>query len=317
MSALPGRHTTSVSALCAAWLVAAAPTAAAAGPGLYNGHTGRAESLEQTLAGVRPGHVVIVSEQHDLASHHDNQLTVLRALRGMNLKVSVGLEFLSYPDQPWVDRFVRGEIPEEEFLRAVRWRGYPFEWYRPLILFSRESGGRTLALNAPPGLTRALAQRGTEGLTDEERALLPPGFQLGNDLYFERFAAAMRGHGTPTEAVLRNYFAAQSAWDDTMAWQAAEFSRANPDQVLVIIVGDFHAAYGGGLPDRLRVRGVWDLLVISQVNRYGVSDEEAQRLIAPDPRYGPRADVVWVTDERPPGRVGRPPSSDGTVPMNQ
>jgi hypothetical protein len=40
--------------------------------------------------------------------------------------------------------------------------------------------------------------------------------------------------------------------------------------------------------------------VISQVNGFGLNDDEAQRLIAPDPRYGPRGDVVWVTEETPP-----------------
>jgi len=136
------------------------------------------------------------------------------------------------------------------------------------------------------------------GLSDEERSWLPPNFQLGNDLYFERFATAVREHGDLQEDVVRNFFAAQSAWDDTMAWQARDFLIANPDQVLVIIVGDFHASYGGGLPDRLRARGVTSVLVISQVNAFGLSDEEIQSLIRPDPRHGMRADFVWLTQEQ-------------------
>lgn len=295
--------------LVLAFLVAgqtpAPPGHAAGRSGLYHGTTGQATTLERALAAVGPGHVVIVSEQHDLAAHHVNQLAVLLALRRVTLRVSVGMEFFYYPDQPWVDRFVRGEIGEDEFLRAIRWGGYPFDWYRPLVLFPRETGGQTRALNAPPRLTRAIAQRGIAGLSDEERALLPPGFQVGSEQYFERFAAAMRRHGNLPDAALRSYFAAQSAWDDTMAWQAREFLRAHPDQVLVSIVGDFHASYGGGLPDRLRARGVTDMLVISQVNRLGLSDDEALKLVAPDLTYGPRADYVWVTDEEPEGKAGQ------------
>lgn len=286
--------------LMVAVLFAPTATFAARAPGLYDGLTGQAVSLERALAGVRPGHVVVVGEQHNLAGHHVNQLAVLLTLRARGLRVSVGFEFFYYLDQIWVDRYTRGEIPEEEFLRVVRWGGYPFDWYRPLALFSRDAGGRTLALNAPPPLTRALAQRGLAGLSDDERALLPPDFQPGDDRYFERFRVAMGQHGAMSEEALRNYFLAQSAWDDTMAWQAAEFMRANPDQVLVIIVGDFHAGYGGGLPDRLRARGLRDVLVISQVNRYGLSDEDARGLVMPDPRHGPRADFVWVTEEREP-----------------
>jgi uncharacterized iron-regulated protein len=231
--------------------VLATPAWAAVPPGLYDGATGRALLLERALAAVRPGDVVIVSEEHNLVGHHENQLAVLRTLRAMNLNVSVGMEFLYYPDQPLVDRFFRGEIDEEDFLRAIRWSGYPFDWYRPLVLFPRQAAGQALALNAPAQLTRALAQRGLAGLSDEERALLPPEFQVGNAQYFERFTAALRQHGSLPDVALRFYFEAQSAWDDTMAWRAREFLRANPAQVLVIIVGDFHASYGGGLPDRL------------------------------------------------------------------
>ena len=247
------------------------------------------------MQGVRPGHIVIVTEQHDIRRHHDNQLSVLQALKRGGLKISVGLEFLEYPDQAWVDRYVAGEMAEAEFLRAVRWDGYPFEWYRPLVLFPRSAGGRTLALNAPQFLTRALAQRGVDGLTDEERSWLPPGFQLGNALYFERFAEDVRQHGSLTEETVRRFFAAQSAWDDAMAWQSAEYLRAHPEQVLVIIVGDFHASYGGGLPDRLRARGAGPVLVISQVDAGDLTVEEVANLVAPDTRYGVRADVVWVT----------------------
>jgi len=265
------------------------------GPGIYDGSANRAVDLRQALRDVHAGGIVIVTEQHDLPRHHENELVVLQTLKGMNLRISVGLEFLYYPDQPLVDRYVGGELQEPDFLGAVRWTGYPFEWYRPLILFSRESGGRTRALNAPERLTRALAQKGLAGLSDEERSLLPPDFHLGSDAYFERFAAAVREHsGLPADAI-RNFFAAQSAWDDTMAWQAREYVTTHPDQVLVIIVGDFHAAYGGGLPDRLRARGATDVLVISQVNASDLSDEEVRELLAPHPRYGMRADFVWLT----------------------
>ncbi len=279
-------------------IIALAP--ATVGPGIFDGSTGQAVSLERALEGVRPGQVVIISEEHDLLRHHENQLAALQILKNLNLKISVGLEFLSYPDQPWVDRYVRGDVQESDFLRSVHWSGYRFEWYRPLVLFTRGSGGQTRALNAPTQLAEALAQKGIAGLSDEERSWLPPDFQLGNALYFERFVAAVGPHGNLREDTIRDFFAAQSAWDDTMAWQARDYLQAHPDQVLVIIVGDFHASYGGGLPDRLRARGIAHVLVVSQVNGYDLSEEEVQELLAPNPRYGIRADYVWLTQEEPP-----------------
>lgn len=63
----------------------------------------------------------------------------------------------------------------------------------------------------------------------------------------------------------------------------------------MIIVGNFQANYGGGLPYRLRARGAAAVVVISQIDPAGLSAEEIARLVAPDPRYGVRADAVWVT----------------------
>jgi len=281
------------------------PARAAVRTGLYDGTTGRAVSLEHALQAVHPGQIIVVGEEHDVEQHHVNQLAVLQVLKRMNLKISVGFEFLSYPDQFWVDRYAAGTVGEPEFLRAVQWGGDPFEWYRPLLLFPAESGGAARALNAPASLARALSQRGVGGLSDTERSWLPPDFQLGNARYMERFAEAVRQHGELSETAVRNFFAAQSAWDDTMAWQAVEYLRGRPDQVLVVIVGDFHASYGGGLPDRLRARGAAHVLVISQVNGAGLDDAERQEVLRPDPRYGVRADFAWLTI--PSGLSSAPP----------
>ena len=281
-------------ALAVGLLVAQTPSSGATPEGLYHWRTGPV-TLDAALLGIGPGHVLIVTEDHVVARHHENQLAVLQALKPRRLRVSVGLEFLAYPDQPWVDRFVRDEISEEVFLRAVRWGGTPFAGYRPLIRFPREAGGEAIALNAPEQVTKALAQRGPEGLSDEERSLLPPTFTLGNAAYFERFAREVQQHGSMPESAVRNFFAAQSAWDDTMAWRAAWFLEAHPEHVLVIIVGDFHAIYGGGLPDRLWARGVTKTVVISQVDAQGLDEAEVRALLVPDPRDGTRADFIWIT----------------------
>jgi uncharacterized iron-regulated protein len=127
-------------------------------------------------------------------------------------------------------------------------------------------------------------------LTAEETALLPPNFELGNDHYYERFREVMKGH-VPEEAI-QNYFVAQSLWDETMAWKALESFQKHPRQTLMIIVGDFHVAWDGGLPHQLRRRGAQDLVVISQTR--DLAD------VAIHPKYGPRADFIWVSKEDKP-----------------
>jgi uncharacterized iron-regulated protein len=260
-----------------------AQTACAAGV-LRDGRTLEAVEPSQMAGAVEPGTILILGEFHDSASHHANQREILRLLGDRGMKVSVGLEFFERPHQAAVDRWLEGSLGEGDFLREIGWGKIPFDLYREQAQFPGTHGGKTLALNASRALTGVISKKGIEGLTDEEKAQLPPGFELGSGTYFERFRETMAGH-VPDSAIAR-YFEAQSTWDDTMAWTATEYLRAASEQVLVILVGDFHAAYGDGLAHRLRERGASRVLLISQV----ADEEEA----AVHPIWGARGDYVWV-----------------------
>lgn len=250
-------------------------------------------TLEHVVSHIRPGTIVVLSENHGFEPHHENQRKFLDLLAqsGLN-KVSVGMEFLARTFQTSVDAYLMGHLSEAEFLQAVQWGGNRFEDYRYQVRFPFLHGGKTIALNAPRSLTSRISKVGLSGLTVEEKSMMPPGFTLGNTSYFERFVDSMQGH-MPDEAVQR-YFEAQSTWDETMAWVATSFLNENPDHVLMILVGDFHAAYGGGLPDRLRARGAQHVVVISQVNVTGLNDSDARDLLAPHPKWGSRADFIWA-----------------------
>jgi uncharacterized iron-regulated protein len=263
---------------------------------IVHGSSGEVVSFEQALQQVRPGSVLIVSEIHDLKKHHDNQLVVLRSLRRHFHKISVGMEFLAYPDQDYVHQYLDKKISEKVFLEKVRWGGLPFEWYKKLILFPLQGLGDTLAINAPRSLSGKIAKTGLESLNSQELELLPPNFTLGNELYKKRFKQAVGGH-IGDEQTLNNYFAAQSLWDDTMAWKLKSFLQLFPEQILVVIVGDFHVSYGGGLPDRLKARGVENTVVISQVNLEGLGKEEVDQIVLPHHEYGMRADFVWLSKD--------------------
>lgn len=245
---------------------------------------------------VRPGSVIVMGELHGLKTSRQAQLELLQALRNQGLKISVGLEFFYYPDQLVVDSYRAGQMDESQFLTQIQWGGISFDFYRDQALFPLYPfGERTLALNAPQALTRRISKVGLVGLNSDELQLLPPNFQVGRDSYKKRFLAMMPHIPSP-EAGDR-YFAAQSVWDDTMAWKAADFIRAHSDQVLVIVVGDFHAQYGGGLPDRIFARTGQAPLVFSFVSSAGLSDEELLHELEPSTEFGPRANYIWLTGE--------------------
>lgn len=263
--------------------------------GLKNGSDLTPLAPSAMAAALPKGAVVVLGENHGVRAHRDQHLIVLEELRKAGHAVSVGLEFFPAAIQGDVDSWRAGRLSEAAFLERIGWGGVSFDFYRSQAEFPRaEEGSRTLALNAPRELTSKIAKAGLDGLTAAERALLPPGFTLGRESYRRRFAAQMPH--LPDPSALDRYFAAQSVWDETMAWNAARFLSANPSQTLVIVVGDFHARYGGGLPDRLRARTSAPVFTLSQVNLHGLSSEEALAEIAPSPEDGPRGDAVWAED---------------------
>lgn len=261
--------------------------------GYFSGSQLSPESVSSIVGRVKPGTVVIIGEKHEQKKAQAGQLELMAALRKAGFTVSVGMEFFSYPVQSAITNYRAGVLPEADFLKSVSWGGNSFDVYRDQVLFpSLQDGGVTLGINAPRYLTAKIRQTGFSSLTPEENALLPPNYQGGRADYRERFAEAAGSHLSPQ--TFDGYFNAQSVWDDTMAWQTAEFMTKNPTHVFVIVVGEFHIQYGGGLPDRLKARGVSSILTLSQVDHSDYSDEELEKELIPHPKYGPRADFLWI-----------------------
>ncbi|MDZ4082908.1 MAG: ChaN family lipoprotein [Bdellovibrionales bacterium] len=266
--------------------------------GLLEGGNLKSITVESLVSRVEAGGVLVLGELHGNQTHYLRQKAALTALKANGrCTVSVGLEFLSWVHQASVDDYFDGKLAEPDFLKAAEWGGNPFADYRDQALFPRATGGRLIALNAPRTLTGAISKRGIENLSAEELRLMPPGFELGRKEYRERFDAIMGGH-VPAQA-LERYFAAQSTWDETMAWQVAEFLAANPTHCVAVIVGDFHVNFGGGLPDRLRARGLKNVVTISQVDTFGLTEPELTAELGPLPKYGDRADGIWLSSTDP------------------
>lgn len=260
---------------------------------LYNGQTQAEASLTDLLSKVKPGTILFLGENHGLSSHRDQHMQVLNGLRAMGLKVSVGLEFINYTDQNYVDLYRNGRLDEDSFLKNIKWGGFGFEFYKPQLNFPMiEAGERSLGLNMPRTITTKISRQGLQSLTPEDWKLMPPNFEVGRDSYKARFMEAAGAHCKVPD----NCFAAQSTWDDTMAWQAVNFIEQHPDQVLVIVVGEFHVQYGGGTPWRVHARNPnIPMVTLSQVWAEGMTDEEIQQSIMSSETEGPRADFIWVS----------------------
>jgi uncharacterized iron-regulated protein len=262
--------------------------------GIFRGNDLAATTLSESLSKVTPGSIVLVGENHGLSEHQRQQVEIMRQLRSSGHVVAVGLEFFTYTDQLHVDAYRSGGLKEADFLKTIQWGQPSYEFYREQALFPNLSeGAKTVALNAPRGLTGKVAKTGLNSLTAEDKALLPPQFALGRDSYKKRFLEQMPHLPNPEAG--ERYFAAQSIWDDTMAWRATDYIQAHPDQVLVIVVGEFHTRFGGGLPDRIQIRSPGTPVVtFSQINTMDLSDSEIQDEVNPYTEYGVRANYLWL-----------------------
>lgn len=260
---------------------------------LYDGKNLSETPLNQLIDQVQPGTILLLGENHGLASHRDQHVEVLNALRAKGLSVSVGMEFVNYTDQLLLNNYRSGALSEPDFLTSIKWGGFSFDFYRPQILFPELSRGETtIGINIPRTLTSKISSQGMDSLTPEEKNLLPPNFELGRDSYRERFMAAAGAHCR----VPQNCFIAQCAWDDTMAWKSVEFVNANPDQVLVVVVGEFHVQFGGGIKHRVLQRNPQaKVLTLSQIWAEEMSDEEVRKAMQPSAVEGERADFIWVS----------------------
>jgi len=252
-------------------------------------------TLKKMTAQIEKGSVVLLGELHHTSSHHNNQLDVINSLIEQGHNVHLGMEFFNYTDQYDIYNYTQGLTEKDDFLKKINWSTpETFEFYSPLVNAVDTNGGAVLGLNIPRPITSKIAKNGVESLTTSEFALLPYPLMYGSDFYFERFSKALAGGHVPEDQI-QNYFWSQSVWDDVMSWRALEFMKKSPTGTLVIIVGDFHVAYGGGLADVLKRKGFDKVITVSQTVKGDLSDVEIFDEISPHPKYGQRADWIWVT----------------------
>lgn len=253
-----------------------------------------------------PGHVVVLGEQHatdqnmgdiDLLQHHDNHIRLMNLVAQEGKTVSVGLEFVAYTAQQSLDDLLAGRITQADFKNLVGWNDNTFPIYFEKMQAPAASGGNALGLNIPRRIARQVSQHGPNSLSPADRELVPASWEWGTPTYFERFSETMIGH-VPAEKI-RNYFWAQTLWDDTMAWRTANFMSANPNHVFHVVVGAFHAEFKDGLPARMTRLGIKNVKVVLQESVENWDLAELKKRTVPDTKYGQRADFLWFYTTKP------------------
>ncbi len=214
---------------------------------------------EQLLRDLATADVVCIGEEHDNPHAHWAELRILRDLteraRMSGRVVGLGLEMVQTPFQKALDRYADYESNGRQLMKDARWAerwGYPFSFYQPMLSLARRRHVAILALNAPSSLTHQIAKGGLGSLDDEQKSELPD-LDLHDPEHRAFFDQDIKGHPAMPDK-MRNLYAAQVVWDESMADAAADWLGTNfPARQLVIFAGAAHCRRPA-IPRRIRRR---------------------------------------------------------------
>ncbi len=199
--------------------------------------------------------LVCIGETHDSVPCHRVQLEIIEALFARDERLGVGMEMFQRPFQKEIDRYFRGEMDEEAFLKASEYRqrwGFDWSLYRPIVEFCRKNGVPLAALNAPRELTRKISKSGYASLTDDEKKQLGDiDFQVKahRDYWYDRLPK-MHGQKDATAEQKERSYDVMTVWDDFMAASAAAFQGERNVRRMVVLAGSGHVERGFGIPLR-------------------------------------------------------------------
>ena len=194
-----------------------------------------------------PARVIYIGETHNSNSDHEYQWDVLKGLKARNVRVTAGWEMFDLTQQGLLDDWSARRLTTEALLQKTDFQAH---WgtlsvlYEKILRWTLAENVPCLALNAPAALTHKLATG--QPLEPNEKAMVPTGFRPlpgGYEHFSEQMSAAPHGG-----ADLRNFYAAQLLWDQTMATRIVEFLTAHPDEKLVVLIGRGHVEGGFGVP---------------------------------------------------------------------
>lgn len=254
--------------LAAAAILAATPArdgAACAPVGEWSVPGGGRIAAPEILARAATAQVALLGESHDNADHHRWELQTVAALAALRPKLVLGFEMFPRRVQGALDRWVAGELSEEEFLKTSDWSrvwGYESAFYLPLFHFARLNRIPMVALNVERDFVRMVGSKGLATVPPEKReGVSAPA--PASEAYLERLFATYTQHPDKQEPApvrtdpgFRNFVEAQLVWDRAMAQALADAAARNPDALVVGVMGSKHIAHGDGVPHQLQGLGI-------------------------------------------------------------
>lgn len=208
--------------------------------------------------------VVLLGESHDSADHHRWQLNTIAGLAALHPRLVLGFEMFPRRVQGALDRWVAGELSEEEFLKASDWTqvwGHEAALYLPLFHYARLNRVPMVALNVERELVRMVGAQGLEAVpVDKREGVSDPA--PATEPYVDRLFAVYSEHPEKARTAargdpdFRRFVEAQLVWDRAMAQALGEAGARNPGALVIGVMGSGHVSFGYGVPHQLQSLGI-------------------------------------------------------------
>ncbi|MGP4843448.1 ChaN family lipoprotein [Marinobacter sp. 1Y8] len=207
--------------------------------------TGEAPSIRELASQWQDADVIIVGEFHGHNGAHLLQAQLQTALYQLRPNQILSMEQFTVDHQPVLNRYLVGELGEEELIKeGAAWSNYKAS-YRPLVAFAADHHLPVVAANAPAEIVRCIGREGKQTidrLPENKQRLLPTSPLFSPPGYRERFFGAMGGHhGDAEDPRLENSYLAQLLRDNTMAASIQQALAKQPGAQIIHLTGTFHS----------------------------------------------------------------------------
>lgn len=225
---------------------------------IYSAQEGKPIPFSKMIAEMEDCEFVYVGETHDSLPMHEIQARIIQALYERERDLSIALEMFSIDNQDALNKWSLGILSRDEFIRESRWYvnwNFNFGFYEGIFRLAKENKILVHALNVPREIISKIRMRGWEGLSEEEKKIVPD-----PDLSHEEHRALIRTifegtelphqmKGKGLEMAFEGLYRAQSAWDEVMASNAVSVQKRE-DKKVIVLAGSGHLIYNLGISRR-------------------------------------------------------------------
>ncbi|HOY32935.1 MAG TPA: ChaN family lipoprotein [Bacteroidales bacterium] len=207
---------------------------------------GKKATYQKMLKDILSCEVVLFGEIHNNPISHWLELQLAKDLyKAKKQDLVLGAEMFEADNQETVDKYLKGQLTEDEFKSKITlWKNYETD-YRPFVEFARNTNLKIIATNAPRRFASQVHKGGFEDLSSLSEndkkfiAPLPVDYDPELEQYKKMLDMTMGGISSP------NLPKAQALKDATMAHFI--FSNSTEGKLFLHYNGTYHSDYFEGI----------------------------------------------------------------------